>query len=88
MRKDEPLDLDDEDEPPRRRRDTPPPPPGAVAAGFLGVAKWLLLGLGAVLAAVAFTQNAAQAAALSGLACFLGIAARVVQAEEHRHRRD
>jgi hypothetical protein len=51
---------------------------------FVGLVKWAALAVGAVLAVVALTAPAVQAGALAGLACFLGIVARVVQAEEHR----
>jgi hypothetical protein len=56
------------------------PPAGVLWA----IPKWGALGVGCVLALVALGQNAIQAAALSGLACFLGIASRIFQAEQHR----
>jgi hypothetical protein len=79
-----PLDLGEP--PPRSSRPPASPPPGAVAAGFCGLAKWLLLGAGTAIVAAALVQSAPWAAALAGVACFAGIAARIFQAEEHHHR--
>lgn len=75
--------ADDERADERRRPTAPRRPPHAGDA--LAVVKWLLLGLGGALAFAALTASAVQAGAIAGLACFLGIAARVVQAEQHRY---
>lgn len=87
-----PRDDDDreDDSPARPRRGDrwsgryPHSDRGSSAQALWGIPKWGALGVGCVLALVALGANAIQAAALSGLACFLGIAARIFQAEEHR----
>lgn len=88
MPRDRSRDDDDEDEDRDARRPArQPQPPGRPphAGDMYGVAKWLLLGLGATLACAALAVSAVQAGAIAGLACFLGIAARVAQAEQHRY---
>jgi hypothetical protein len=64
--------------------DAPTRPDAPSARALLGFAKCACLGFGVVLALFAVAANAIQAAALAGLACFLGITARIFQAEEHR----
>jgi hypothetical protein len=89
-----PLDDDDEDRDDRKsapRKPFPKPHPALVAAGFLAVLKWLLLAVGALFVFAPFfvsSSNGARLASygLAGMGCFLGIAARMVQAEEHRLR--
>ena len=87
MTRDESSDEDDDEECDNRRPSRPTQPPGRPphAGDMFGVAKWLLLGLGATLACAALAVSAVQAGAIAGLACFLGIAARVMQAEQHRY---
>jgi hypothetical protein len=51
------------------------------------LAQWLLLGVGAMVIIAALNQSAPWAAALSGVACFIAIAARIIQAEGHQLRR-
>jgi hypothetical protein len=88
-----PEDDPDEDErsPARhrrtRRRDDDEREESNAGVG-LAVLKWGALAVGCLLAVVALEKNAVQAAALSGLACFLGIASRIFQAEQHRAMRD
>ncbi|AMV28795.1 hypothetical protein VT84_30660 [Gemmata sp. SH-PL17] len=86
MSKQRPLDIEDDDRPRPHSRPALPPP-GAVAAGFFNLAKWFALGAAAMLAAVAITQGAVWASAFAGLACFVAIVARILQAEEHIRRR-
>jgi hypothetical protein len=76
-------DDQDDDRPVRRRR-APYASGGLSAGAYWGISKWVALGVGMVLALIAFGVSAIHAAVLSGLACFLGIAARIFQAEEHR----
>lgn len=89
MGDEKPLDLDDDEPRPKKKRppaELPSIPAHLVTAGFFGVAKWLLLGLGALFVVVALNQAAPWAAAFSGIACFVAIAARIAQAEEHYHK--
>ena len=77
-----PIELDDAGGPGHRGRQ----PAGDVAAVW-GFAKWATLAVGLVFALVAvFKATIVEAAPLAGLACFLGIVARIFQAEEHRPR--
>lgn len=73
-----PMDIPDQD-----ARD--PGPDLGAAYGFRCV--WLAaLVAGALCVMVAFNVPAVQAATWAGLACFAGIVARIVQAEEYRVR--
>jgi len=73
---------------PTRRPPAPEPVPrGAVAADFFGTVKWVLLVGGAVAVLMGFAVGTATAvAAWAGVGCFAGIAARVMQAEQHHLR--
>jgi hypothetical protein len=51
---------------------------------LFAVFKWVALGIGGLLAFLAFFLSTVEAAAVAGLACFFGILARIFQAEEHR----
>lgn len=87
-----PIELDDaeaNDRPRRRRRPAEQPngPPQVVTILPLSLIRgaWLLAlcaGAGAVL--IGFNSNAIWMSAFSGLGCFLGIVARIIQAEETR----
>ena len=71
------LDLDDDKPLPHRKPHL---------GDLWSIVKWVLLAVGFLLAVVAlFVGNAIQLAALAGLACFLGIASRIAQAEQHRY---
>lgn len=75
-----PLTLDDEhDDDPDDYRPGPP-----VFNRLSGVVKWGCVGVGGILAVTALKVPAIHAGAVAGLACFLGIVARIAQAEEHR----
>ena len=69
-RLEEPLELDDE-------------PVVSVGSG-LGLLKWGLWCAGGFLACVSLVISAIPAAPVVGVACFLAISARLVQAEQHR----
>jgi hypothetical protein len=76
-----PRHDEDEGEPPRKRR----PPERPQAQQF-----WMLLKLGCALLGTAsaawsfVAESAVHGAVFVGAACFLGICARLAQAEEHR----
>jgi len=78
---------EDQEYRPRKRRE-PSPPWGASRVLFppilLDIGKVVLLGVAGLTALAAMVQeNSIQTAALAGLACVAGIAARILQAEEH-----
>ena len=86
---------DDDDEPKSRHRrsgrknetdeESPISYTVLLPAELFTVAKVCLLGLGGIIALAAFIADTViQTAALSGLACYVGIMARIVQAEECR----
>tara|TARA_X000001036_G_scaffold411653_1_gene424559 strand:+ start:162 stop:407 length:246 start_codon:yes stop_codon:yes gene_type:complete len=50
----------------------------------LETAKWICLGIGALLFLMAFTAGGyPEQAATAGMACFMGIISRICQAEQH-----
>lgn len=84
------ADEEDEDRPRKRRyRESDPSPPWGASRGLLppillDITKVVLLGVAGLIALAAVAQeNSIQTAALAGLACVAGIAARILQAEEH-----
>src|ERR1700722_16926520 len=100
---DKPLSLeDDEPRPVKRRSPKLPPEPvddyslkedfKAAFRGnviiFLTVMKFIAAGVGFIFALIALNDNSAvRVGAYAGLACFCGIVARLIQAEEHRLRK-
>ena len=96
-----PFDFDAEDDPkPKQKEDRPrprprpaerpaepPPEPPVSPAATFGFLKWGSFALGCILVVAALNQAAPWAAALAGMACFCGIAARLAQAEELHYRK-
>ena len=75
MRDDE-DDIDDEDEESEPVRDS-------IGRLFFAVMKWLSLSIGCFFALLCLFVESIKAGPIIGIACFLGIFARICQAEEH-----